>query len=165
MPLRILTERRLAESTRRLLTAPDDLIICGARLAGSTVRQPGTDQHRDLFVRYHEVLRPMVELVSQWWFEQMEYQTKQLGSPAKARKELILETPAGPAGHVQFAPIVRRYWLACDTLNATINKDEWVDPPKLLLEWLVQSKDTLSVEVVASQPYWPIGLTKDGQWL
>ncbi|HUK34347.1 MAG TPA: hypothetical protein VLV86_10570 [Vicinamibacterales bacterium] len=146
------------------MTAPDDLIICGARLAGSQVSQSGTERHRELFRNYLRVLRPMVELVSQWWLEQVEYQTRALGTEAKARKALIIETPAGPAGHVQFAPIVREYWLACDALNATLDKRDWVDPPKFLLQWLIDARDSLCVEVLASQPYWPMGLSKDGRW-
>jgi hypothetical protein len=94
MAPRILSEKRLAEATRRLLTAPDDLIVCGARLAGSTVVQPGTLEHRALYGRYIEVLRPRVDLVTEWWLDQMEYQTKQLGSAEKARRELLLGVAA-----------------------------------------------------------------------
>jgi hypothetical protein len=106
----------------------------------------------------------MVAIVSQWWFEQMDYRTKQLGDEQEARRQLIVEEPAGPAGHVQFAPLIREYWLACDALNGTLEKRDWLDPPKFLLGWLIRDRLTLPVETVASQPYWPMGLTKDGRW-
>jgi hypothetical protein len=163
MPV-ILSEERLALSSRRLLVASDDLIASTVRLSGSTVDQNGTQRHRDLFQGYLSELRPVVEFAVNWWVEAMAYQTEQQGNAERARQSLLEEYPAGPASQGRFVAVVRKYWLACDALNATLPPSAWLDPPKFLLGWPIETGESLAVEVLASQPYWPICLTEDGQW-
>lgn len=161
---RIFSEERLSASIKRLLTSPDDLIACGARLVGSATPQTGTVAHRELLASYLTQLRPVAEQALQWWEEAMSYQTAQRGDANAARTALLEEYPAGPAAQGRFVAVVRAYWLRCDALNASLERGQWVDPPKFLLEWVNAAGDDASVEVLASQPYWPICLTKDGQW-
>lgn len=160
----ILTPTRRQQNIYRLLEAPDDLILSGARLAGSAVPQPGGQPHRTLFSAYLERLRPQVERVAANWQEAMSYQTGRLGSPEAARDFLIQEYPAGPAADMQFVAVIREFWLACDALNRELPAEDAVDPPKLLLGWLIEAGENLCVEVVASQPYWPVGMTLGGEW-
>lgn len=160
----ILTQALLGKAVDRLLTAPDDLILCGAAIDGSHVDQPGTVRHRQLFSNYLVALKYQVDRVAARWQESIEALTAKLGSVERARKELILEYPAGPAADMHFIAVVRHYWLACQTLNCEVRPSDRVDPPKLLLKWVMEANEDLCVEVLASQPYWPIGLTRDGRW-
>ncbi len=160
----ILTTERREQNIRRLLEAPDDLKLSGARLAGSLEMQHGTGRHRQLFDTYLQKLRPHVERVAAAWQEAMEYQASRLGSPQSARDFLIQEYPAGPAADMHLIAVIRQFWLACDALNGELDESNWVDPPKLLLEWMIDAGEDECVQVLASQPYWPIGLTRDGQW-
>jgi hypothetical protein len=161
----ILSFERRVEATCRLLTSPDDLIQCGVRLAGSSIRQTGTTEHRQLFKQYLLHLTDRVNVVASEWLESVEGLTTKLGDAESAREQLILEYPAGPATDMRFIGIVRTYWLACDALNGQLQKEQWLDPPRFLLQWVeeVQGGD-LCVEVLASQPYWPIGLDEHGNW-
>ncbi|MFM0323561.1 hypothetical protein [Caballeronia glebae] len=166
MALRILSQERFEQTTRRLLEAPDDLIAVGrARLAGSSARQSGVALHRDLFERYLTALKPVVSITWQEWSEAMKEETHRLGSKDKAREALLFEDAAGPAADMRFIGVIREFWLACDAINRTLDKADWLDPPVLLLAWLIERRETLCAEVVASQPYWPMGLSKDGQWI
>ncbi|MBZ9961174.1 hypothetical protein FJ959_22970 [Mesorhizobium sp. B2-2-4] len=158
----ILTQHRREQNIRRLLEAPDDLMLSGAPLAGSAVPQPGAPPHRELFATYLDQLRPHVERVASDWQEAMTYQTVRLGSPEAARDFLTQEYPAGPAADMHFIAVVRKFWLACDALND--GGAESVDPPIFLLAWVIEAGENLCVEVLASQPYWPVGLSKEGRW-
>ncbi|MEI8720153.1 MULTISPECIES: hypothetical protein [unclassified Mesorhizobium] len=160
----ILTPHRREQNIRRLLEAPDDLMLSGAPLAGSAVPQPGAPRYRELFTTYLDELRPHVERVASDWQEAMTYQTGRLGSPEAARDFLIQEYPAGPAADMHFIAVVRKFWLACDALNHGLGATESVDPPKFLLAWVIEAGENICVEVLASQPYWPVGLSKERRW-
>lgn len=161
----LIPDHRLAEGTRRLLVAPDDLIAGGARrLAGSAVEQAGTPAHRALHAEYLAALRPVVAEAAEWWRRSMAYQADQTGSEEAARATLIQMHPAGPASDMHVIGVVRTYWLACDGINRGVAPEEWLDPPKFLLAWTIAAGEALAVEVLASQPYWPIGLTAEGEW-
>ena len=164
MSSEVISPQRLQQSVRRLLTAPDDLIDCGARLAGSAEEQPGTEAHQELFCRYLAELLPCVVRALQWWGESMSWHLSQTGDSTLARTMLLEKHPAGPASDGIFIATIRKYWLACDELNASRPPREWVDPPRFLLKWAMQADQKLAVQVLASQPYWPVCMQRDGRW-
>lgn len=164
MSSEILSPQRLQQSIQRLLTAPDDLIACGARLAGSATVQKGTEAHRQLFDRYLAELRVCVLRAVRWWDEGMTWQLGQAGDATTARTNMLEQHPAGPASDGIFIATVRKYWIACDELNAGLPPQHWVDPPRLLLEWTAQAGESMAIQVLASQPYWPICMHRDGRW-
>jgi hypothetical protein len=165
MQFQILTETRYLQNVERLLMAPDDLIVCSARLAGSDVEQRGVQAHQDLFREYLGTLQPVARQVADWWLGAIAQRQQALGNAEEARKELIATFPAGPAQDPRLIRVVREYWLACDQINQGIARADWVDPPRLLLAWAAERADSVSREVLASMPYWPLGMTESGEWM
>jgi hypothetical protein len=161
---RILSDDRLQEAVHRLLITPYDLMACGVQFAGPGAPQTGAPLHRKIFYDYMAELRPEVWRVANWWLKGIARLTGELGSADEARRTLILEYPAGPAADMHFIAIVRRYWLSCSQCNDSLPIGQWVDPQVLLLQWTIAAKETTCVEVLASQPYWPLGLTREGTW-
>ena len=90
--------------------------------------------------------------------------TAQGMKPEQALKQAYHCHFAGPAANPRIVWIVRTFWLECVAINQETPEAQRVPPEVLLLHWLVEDQHTEAVKVLTGMPYWPIGLSADGQW-
>ena len=163
--LPIITEARLKLGLERLLTAPLDLKGCGARIYADTVRAHQPSEHKYLFQAYTKELKEVIPEARRIWRAIVAECLKKAHDPERATVDALNFQPAGSAFDGRVIAVVRKYWLACDSLNSRIEENIRVSPQVFLLAWLVEVDYREAVEVLAGMPYWPIGLDQDGKWV
>jgi hypothetical protein len=90
---------------------------------------------------------------------------KECGDHKEAVRNQWIRRPAGPGSRAEFVELIRRYWLACDTVNQNVSADVAVAPESFLLAWLASdAPDDVAVKVIACLPYWPMGMDSDHRW-
>jgi hypothetical protein len=157
--------QRIRKGLFRLLHGPADIDRWDAHIAPKG-RDTSSAAHQDLFERYCEELRPAAQRATEAWLGELHGWASQGNTPEQAEEEMWATYPAGPAAQPFFVALVRRYWLACDTLNKTTSSERAVRPEQLMLDWL-QSTPGLEelVAVLACMPYWPMGIDAEGRWI
>ena len=164
MKPKYMTEEGMNEGISRMLTAPHDLALAGAAvIESSPPLKQASDAHRKLFARYRKDLKRVLDDAVQWWDHRTEAFKEELGNAKQARMANWREFPAGPASDPYTVAVIRKYWLACDALNAQAVPP--VAPEALLLQWVVDEGDMATAELLSAMPYWPVGLDADGAWL
>ena len=165
MKPKYMTEERMQTGLARLLAAPRDLALCGARIiADSPPLAHAGEAHRKLYAKYRKELKKVLAEAIEWWDGRTEVLTEELGSAKRARLENWREFPAGPVSDPYTVAVLRKTWLACDALNAG-GASPPVAPEALLLGWVVEEGDMQTAEILSGMPYWPIGLDYAGNWV
>jgi hypothetical protein len=155
----LITKSRLKKGVKRLMDSPMDLALSGAPVWGYEVPVSGSAAHKQLFAAYVKELKKATVVAKEWWNEMAEA-AKDEGDELEAWRT----RPAGPASDPGFVALIRKYWLACDSMNKKVKAAERVPPEVFLLRWPFDAGHIESVEVIACMPYWPIGLDKEGNW-
>jgi hypothetical protein len=150
---------------QRLLTAPRDLLVCGARIWTTNEEVRGSSIHQRLFQEYTHGLRLATKAATRWWEGMIAHQLKRVGQLDKVLRDVWTLYPAGPASDAGFVSVIRKYWLACDSLNLTCASSERVSPEIFLLKWLADVGEDECLKLVTFMPYWPIGLDREGNWV
>jgi hypothetical protein len=160
------TAERISKGIQRLLTAPLDLLPCGAPVWRSGHGFRVSQSHRAMFLRYRGEVDLVTGVALRWWEETLEAR-KELGpNERQAIREAWIARPAGPASFPGLVSLVRDFWLSCHALNTQCDVEDRVPPEVFLLQWLIEDGDyQQAVNVLACMPYWPIGLDRDGNWV
>lgn len=160
----VISEKRLRLGIHRLLASPLDLAPCGARVWPPRRGNTGSSRHRDLFESYLSDLGEVIPEARRVWHRVLEECRKTAEDETQAVRQAIAFAPAGAAFDARVVWVIRKYWLACDSLNAGVSDDERVSPQVFTLQWLIDVGYRDAVEVLAGMPYWPVGLDSDGNW-
>lgn len=163
MKPKYMTEEGMNDGIARLLVAPRDLALSGAAVIDSSppIKQ-ASEAHRKLFAKYRKDLKKTLLDAVQWWDHRTEAFKEELRSAKQARIANWREFPAGPASDPYTVAIIRKYWLACDELNAGVEPK--VAPEWFMLQWVVDEGDMATAELLSAMPYWPVGLDEAGAW-
>jgi hypothetical protein len=88
-------------------------------------------------------------------------------SREEALREVLAESPLGPADHASVIGAIRRNWLRCATMNASVRAEQRVPPEQFMLGWLVETNQIDLVTLLVPLPYWPVGLDlrEKDQWM
>lgn len=164
MKPKYMTEEGMNDGIARLLVAPRDLRLSGAAVVESSPPlKQASETHRKLFTKYRKDLKKTLADAVEWWEHRTEAFKEELRSTKQARMENWREFPAGPVSDPYTVAVIRKYWLACDELNATAVPP--VAPECFLLQWVVDEGDMATAELLSAMPYWPIGLDDTGVWV
>jgi hypothetical protein len=80
-------------------------------------------RHDILVKNYAEELRAARTLAERWWADLIAVTGQQIGSPELAERLVRNQWPDGPASHPRVLTVIRKYWLACETLNEQIERE------------------------------------------
>lgn len=126
---------------------------------------PGSARHGLLFDRYVVAMSDAVEEAMDWWEALIDTEEGRAGDRTQAEAIVRSRRSVGPAGYGSVVYAVRTYWLECVALNRTANMEvDTVAPEEFLMLWLMRSGRQDLAQVLASLPYWPIGIDTRGQW-
>jgi hypothetical protein len=101
-----------------------------------------------------------------WWNAMVEAQLlRSDGDRARAAREVARRNPVGPVADRGVIAVVRRYWLECEVLNAQLAAAQRVLPEDFVLGHLSRSSFEAGAQFLSQLPYWPLGLSTDGQWI
>ncbi|HEY0856431.1 MAG TPA: hypothetical protein VGE16_05210 [Albitalea sp.] len=163
MKPKYMTAERMALGIERLLSAPKDLALSGASvIESSPPLKSAPDAHRKLYARYRKDLKRVLDDAVAWWNDRTVVFKEEYGDTKQARMANWQEFPAGPVSDPYTVAVIRKYWLACDALNAQAPTK--VAPEVLLLQWVIDDGDMVTAELLSAMPYWPMGLDSDGAW-
>ncbi len=163
MKPKYMSEQGMNEGIARLLAAPGDLGLSGAVvIPSSPVAKQASEGHRKLFAKYRRDLKKALDEAEEWWDHRAKEFRKEFGDIKQARLANWREFPAGPVSDPSTVAVIRKYWLACDALNAQASP--MVAPEVFLLQWVVDEGDLTTAELLSAMPYWPVGLNSSGQW-
>ena len=161
-----MSAERMSANVVRLLSAPRDLVRCGARACPAQPEAAGVDAHRELYEEYAEIVDVVADVALEWWEDTLQARIESADDPDEATRQCWLARPAGPASFPGLVAVVRDFWLACDALNADLDEPKRVSPEQLLLARLHDGGDHAdAVRVLTCMPYWPLGLDPEGNWV
>jgi hypothetical protein len=81
-------------------------------------------RHEALFASYATDLGTARRHAQAWWADLVEREVAAGPSLRQAKFRLNRRWPDGPASHPAVLHVIRKYWLACDTLNEAILAEE-----------------------------------------
>jgi len=165
MKTRLMSEERAEEGVYRLLNAPLDLALSGARVVSESASPENAPRHKALFSSYRKDLRKAIPEALAWWNDLIEAAKEEYRTEKRALMETWRERPAGPVSDPALVALIRRYWLQCDSLNREGPAGSQVAPHVFLLQWLLEAGDDEAAEILSGMPYWPIGLDPAGNWV
>jgi len=156
---------RINKGFTRLLKGPSDLDRWDAPLPWQPIASASAE-HRELFDEYCAALDAGVRAAVENWTGELHGWAADGRTPAEARATMWETYPAGPAAFPPFVALVRRFWLRCDALNRQVPAAKAVRPEQFMLGWLREVPEREeAVAVIASMPYWPLGMDPQGQWI
>jgi hypothetical protein len=121
--------------------------------------------HAALHTEYVRDLRKAKQWAESWWQSVIKTETTRAENAAAAERQVRARFPGRPVGHGSVIAALRKYWLACDSINETSPPDEWMAAEEFLLGTLVGSPDQDLAEFLADLQYWPIGMDANGRWV
>ena len=146
-----------------LLQAPRDVVPPVQVL--QVAAEMGSPKHRDLFREYVSELRRVKKWAEDWWQALLRAEESRIGDPGLALQNVRGRWPVGPAATQRVVAVIRRFWLACATLNEQNRNAGQVAPEVLLLQWLMGEGHDDLAEFLSRIPFWPVGLDPDGRWI
>lgn len=149
------------DRAQSLLQAAKDVDAGGHPAGGS----PGSPRHRVLFEEYVRVLGKHKHEGERWMNALIDAEEQETGDRDQAIANVRERRPVGPVSHPMVTGTVRRFWLACVSLNQEVQGSERVAPEELLLLWLMHGGHDELAEFLAGYPFWPLGLDVDGRWV
>jgi hypothetical protein len=151
----------------RLLNAPFDVPVRDPLplKALSIKLAAASPPHRALFAEYKGVLGGAMRAALEWWEGMITAAMNRGADAATAQKDVYRTVFAGPAARGEVVWAVRTHWLKCVAANREVAPEARVPPQVLLLSWLVDERRDDWVTVLTGMPYWPIGLSADGEWI
>lgn len=153
----------LAKGISRLCCAPSDLDTALSQGKAKPMSR-ATEAHRALFRKYLAELGPVYTSAAKWWKSLVDVQQTKGTSREDAIHAAFDRRLAGPASAPEVVTLVRKTWLECTELNATLEESERVPPEVVLLGWLLEGKHMDFVTLITCMPYWPLGLDENGNW-
>lgn len=82
------------------------------------------NRHQVLFGGYVRELRAAHVFVTQWWSNLLAETARGTATPELAEQEVRLRWPLGPTTHPRVIAVVRKYYIACERLNMTLEAEE-----------------------------------------
>jgi hypothetical protein len=149
------------ERAQSLLRAVKDLDVVDHPAENS----PGSASHRALFEQYTARLRRHRHKGEAWLNKLIESEERQTGDREQAVANVLERRPVGAVAHPMVTGTVRRYWLACDSLNRAVPASQRVAPEEFVLLWLMRAGHDDLAEFLSAYPFWPIGLDSGGRWV
>jgi hypothetical protein len=150
----------------RLMSLPRDVAEAWPRRDPPIELPKASTAHRELFRKYEVDLHRAVQEAMEWWQGRLTIKLRREKLDRRAAlMAMYEETIGGPASAPEIIFVVRMYWLACEALNPSLPRDQWVAPEVFLLGWLADGKHERQVEVLSGMIYWPIGLDAEGRWV
>lgn len=80
-------------------------------------------RHERLLEKYAAELAAARQFAIEWWANLHERELQHRGSPDAAAAAVKERWPDGPASHPRVIAVVRKYWLACQSLNEVIARE------------------------------------------
>ncbi len=148
---------------QRLLAQPRD-VAPPSDIRVARRHDEASAAHRTLFVEYVKELLDAYNIGTEWWADIISTEEELQGGREKALEKAFNDRIAGAASSPNVVWVVRRYWLKCVTINATVGKETGVAVEIFLLQWLIDAGQPELAKLVACMPYWPIGLDENGNW-
>lgn len=123
-------------------------------------------RHRTLFRRYVRDLRTAQKVAEDWWDDLVRIEARRVrGERQLALRNMLQMRPVGPLADGELLGTIRKYWLECVAMNADVTPDERVPPEFLVLEWLMDGENDDLARFLSRLPFWPLGLTRKGEWV
>ena len=121
-------------------------------------------KHRALFKEYLADLAEAREIAEGWWGALILAEEERTGDREQAIAIVKRRRPVGPAVHGSVIAVIRKYWLACDSLNRLSEPSARVAPEEFVLGNLLDGEHDGHAEFLSGIPFWPIGLDREGRW-
>jgi hypothetical protein len=131
----------------------------------SSAKSDLSKKHRALFKEYLAELGEAKETAEGWWGALILAEEERTDDHDQAVENVEERRPVGPSVHGSVIAVVRKYWLACDSLNRLVDRPERVPPEEFVLGRLVDGNHDDFAEFLAGFPFWPIGLDREGNWI
>jgi hypothetical protein len=125
----------------------------------------GSARHRSLFEEYVQKLRKHKREGEKWFKALIDSEEKKTGDRDQAIANVKERRPVGPVSYPYVTGTVRKYWLACVSLNQELAKVERVAPEEFILGWLMQRGYDDLAEFLSGYPFWPVGLDDNDNWV
>ncbi|MBP7241251.1 hypothetical protein [Amaricoccus sp.] len=161
--MKLLTSHNVKTGFYRLTMAPKDLRPRKGAISESHALATAPLSYKALFSDYLAEFHPVYDLAAARWNGDVEDLISQGLTFTQAIRTKIDDGVAGPAGHPRVVWLIRKYWLACCTLNRE-GRTESILPETFLLEWLAETREDGFVQLLTAMPYWPIGIDENGNW-
>jgi hypothetical protein len=82
------------------------------------------NRYKILFDDYVRELRAAHEFVTRWWSNLLAEAARSTATPELAEQEVRLRWPLGPTTHPRVIAVVRKYYIACERLNMTLETEK-----------------------------------------
>jgi hypothetical protein len=148
----------------RLLEAPKDIVSGVTYPDKQPTLQKADPAYRSLFKTYLLDFDEVFEEVTDSWESDIDELIDGGNTLEEAIQTKIELCAAGPAEDPFVIWLVRKYWLACDSIGKDLDPSVRVRPEIFLLRWLLDEGRDNFVQLLTAMPYWPIGLDEDGNW-
>jgi hypothetical protein len=149
------------ERARLLVQAVRDVQPVGHPRPNST----GSSRHHVLFESYVKRLREHKRVSEAWINALIDSEEEETGDRDQAIANVLERRPIGAVSHPFVTGTVRKYWLACVSLNGEVQRADQVAPEEFILLWLMQRGHVDLAELLAGYPFWPVGMDADGRWV
>jgi hypothetical protein len=149
------------DRAQSLLQVVKDLALMDRPRANSR----GSARHLALFEQYTRVLGEQKLEAERWFNVLIASEEEETGDRDQAIENVWERRPVGPLSHPKVTGAVRKFWLACVSLNEEVPETERVAPEEFVLLWLMHRGHDELAEFVTGYPFWPVGLDHDGRWI
>lgn len=125
----------------------------------------GSAQHKALFKKYVGELDKHKCGGEKWINSLIDSEEERTGDRNQAIINVMGRRPVGAVSFPYVTGTVRKFWLECVALNKQSAMSEQVAPEEFILKWLMQQGHDDLAEFLTGYPYWPMGLSGDGDWV
>ncbi len=125
----------------------------------------GGVEHRSLHARYVTELDVACVEALEWYREFMARSAPTPGGPRVDLSRFGEVDDPGAIDEMEVISLVRKYFLACVSLNRTLPPPLQVRPEEFMLPWLVEAGRSDLAQFLSTLPYWPVGMDEKGYWI
>lgn len=144
-----------------LLQAAKDIAPPGHPRSGSV----GSIRHQALFEQYVLKLEKYKREGEAWINGLIDFEENKTGDRNQAIENVKDRRPVGAVSDPSVTGVVRKFWLACVSLNRELAEEERVPPEEFILEWLILKGYEELAEFLTGYPFWPLGLDDHDHWV
>lgn len=155
---------KLSKDITNLLIAIQDVAPSGHPTAHDI--NTADKKYLDLFQQYISDLIDVKFQAEECWRNIIKSTEETTGLPThKAQEEALLRHPSPVISDSDVIQVIRKYWLKCVDINSKMEPSKQIAPEYFMLGWLAYEHYDELADFISRMRYWPIGLTKDGQWI
>lgn len=121
--------------------------------------------HRELFDRYVQDMRRAIRGADAWWDAMVRTQQSRGADSVQAQRAVRKLNPVGRVADRAVIATLRKYWLACEEINANLPTGMQLPPEEFVLGRLVNSPFEDVARFLSDLPYWPMGMDAAGKWI